>query len=60
MLPGGSFATVTYSEHHGRALAGWNMLDGAGNVINQGNSYVLIGVEGRIEQMNGFFDVPNR
>ena len=55
-VPGVIFITTDYKNHHDRSLTYWNMMDGNGNVLSQGASYGLYGVDGRLVQMTGFFE----
>ncbi len=57
-IPGVTFVTTDFKSHHDRSLAQWNMLDGEGNILSQGASYGVYMVDGRLLQMNGFFDLP--
>jgi SnoaL-like domain len=54
-IPGLRFETTQFEEHHDRSLAKWNMVDGAGNVLGLGASFVLYGDEGQLLEMTGFF-----
>jgi hypothetical protein len=57
-IPGVAFRTTGFSTHHGRSLAHWDMLDGRGTLLAEGSSYLLHAADGRLLQMNGFFQVP--
>jgi len=58
-VPGVKFVTTDFKYHHDRSLTHWNMVDGSGNVLSQGASYGMYGVDGRLVQMTGFFESPN-
>lgn len=53
------FITTAFSSHHDRSLAQWNMLDANGNLLSQGASYGLYGIDGRLVQMTGFYAIPD-
>lgn len=55
-IPGGHFVTTWFLAHHGRSVARWNMVDGAGTVHGDGVSYVEYDDDGRLVSMTGFFD----
>lgn len=57
-VDGVRFITTAFSSHHDRSLAQWNMLDANGNVLSQGASYWLYGIDGRQLQMTRFYAVP--
>lgn len=59
MVPRVQFITTAFSSHHDRSLAQWNMLDANGNVLSQGASYGLYGIDGRLIQMTGFYAIPD-
>ncbi len=56
-LPGGSFKTHSFRNHHDQALADWDMLDGSGSSANLGTSFVRFDESGRLVQITGFFAV---
>ena len=58
-VPGVEFVTTDFKNHHDRSLTHWNMVDGKGNVLSQGASFGLYGIDGRLMQMTGFFEPPN-
>ncbi len=58
-MPGASFQyTSTVDEHHGQLRITWNMLDGDKNVVGIGTSFGLVGDDGRLQRMTGFFGEP--
>ena len=57
-VPGVRFVTTDSKNHHDRSLTHWNMLDGKGNILDQGASYGVYGADGRLTQMTGFFEPP--
>jgi hypothetical protein len=56
-VPGVAFVPTDLKLHHGCCLMHWNMVDGGGAVISPGVSYLQFGADGRLIQMNGFFDL---
>lgn len=58
-VPGVKFVTTDFKYHHDRSITHWNMVNGNGNVLSQGASYGMYGVDGRLVQMTGFFESPN-
>ncbi len=56
--PGVSFVTTGFISHHERSLAHWHMVDGEGRLLLEGASYLLHDSDGRLNQMNGFFQPP--
>jgi hypothetical protein len=58
-VPGGWFDTKSFLAHHGRSIAKWEMVDGAGKVIGDGVSYAEYDERGFLLSMNGFFDAPD-
>jgi len=56
-VPGVRFVSTDFKSHHDRSLTHWNMVDRMGNVMSQGVSYGRYGVDGRLLQMTGFYDV---
>lgn len=58
-VPGVKFITIAFKDHHDRSLTHWNMVDSTGNILSQGASYGLYGVDGRLLQMTGFFELPD-
>ncbi len=57
-IPDVAFVITNFKFHHDRSLAHWNMVDGNDNLIFEGASYGLYGVDGRLTQMTGFFEPP--
>ncbi|HEX2877637.1 MAG TPA: nuclear transport factor 2 family protein [Polyangiaceae bacterium] len=57
-IPGGHFVTEQFWEHHGKSVARWKMVDGAGLPLGEGISYAEYDDEQRLVAMTGFFDVP--
>lgn len=57
-VPGVRFETTDSKHHHDPSLTHWNMVDGAGNILSQGASFGVYGVDGRLTQMTGFFEPP--
>ena len=57
-VPGGHFQTTYFLVHHGRSIAKWNMMDGAGVRLGEGMSYGEYGIDGTLVAMTGFFEVP--
>lgn len=58
-IPGVKFIVTDFKNHHDRSIAHWDMVDGNGNLIFPGASYGVYGADGRLTQMNGFFEPPN-
>lgn len=56
-VPGVHFISTHFKSHHDHSLAYWNMIDKMGNVLSQGVSYGRYGMDGRLLQMTGFYDV---
>ncbi len=54
-IPGLRFETTHFEEHHDRSHAKWNMLDGTGNTLGVGASFVLYDAESKLLEMTGFF-----
>jgi hypothetical protein len=54
-VPDVAFVATRVQQHHDRCLMHWNMTSG-GKVISDGASYFLFGQDGRLVQMNGFYD----
>lgn len=57
-VPGVKFVSTDFKSHHDRSLTHWNMVDGKGNILSQGASYGVYGIDGRLTQMTGFYDPP--
>jgi SnoaL-like domain len=57
-VPGGHFETTYFLVHHGRSIAKWNMMSGAGEKVGEGVSYGEYGNDGMLVAMTGFFEVP--
>jgi hypothetical protein len=57
-VPGGHFRTTFFQAHHGRSIAKWNMISGAGEMLSEGVSYGEYGIDGTLVAMTGFFEVP--
>ncbi len=57
-MPGGHFVTTSYVEHHGRALADWNMVAGDGTVVGTGHSFATFAEDWKVSSLTGFFDDP--
>jgi SnoaL-like domain len=57
-VPGGYFVTTAFYCHHQRGAAKWNMMNGQGQVIGDGVSYVEFEPQGKIAQVSGFFETP--
>ncbi|NMM29048.1 MAG: nuclear transport factor 2 family protein [Glaciimonas sp.] len=55
-VPGGAFVATNLNSHHDRSLMHWNMVDGKGDILSQGASFLLYGIDGRLQQMTGFFE----
>lgn len=55
-VPGVALVATDLKLHHDRCLMHWNMVDGSGAVISPGASYLQFGADGRLIQMNGFFE----
>jgi hypothetical protein len=58
-VPGIKFVTTAFKTHHNRSLAHWNMVDGNGNLLAPGISFLNHSVDGRLVEMSGFFDPPS-
>ena len=57
-LPGGHFVTEQFFGHHGRSVAKWKMMNGAGAPIGEGISYAEYDAQQRLVTMTGFFEAP--
>lgn len=57
-VPGGHFVTEYFLAHHGRSIARWKMLNGAGAEIGSGISYGEYDAQHRLVAMTGFFETP--
>jgi hypothetical protein len=57
-LPGARFVTEYFLAHHGRSIARWKMLNGAGAEIGSGTSYGEYDAQNRLVAMSGFFETP--
>jgi hypothetical protein len=57
-LPGARFVTEYFLAHHGRSIARWKMLNGAGAEIGSGISYGEYDAQNRLVAMTGFFETP--
>ncbi len=56
-VPGGHFETTYFLAHHGRSIAKWNMMGGAGEKVGEGVSYGEYDNDGALVAMTGFFEV---
>tara|TARA_Y100000768_G_scaffold169963_1_gene127223 strand:- start:93 stop:443 length:351 start_codon:yes stop_codon:yes gene_type:complete len=54
-VPGGHFILQDFKTHHNKSLAKWNLLNSAGEKIQEGISYGYYAESGKLEQMTGFF-----
>lgn len=59
-MPGTRFVTETFSAHHGRSVARWQMIGAAGVALGKGISYGEYDAEQRLVAMTGFFDSPDQ
>jgi hypothetical protein len=59
-MPGTRFVTQTFSAHHGRSVARWQMLSAAGVALGAGISYGQYDAEQRLVAMSAFFDAPEQ
>ncbi len=57
-IPGAHFVTEQFWAHHGRSVARWKMLNGAGLPLGEGISYAEYDQQQRLVTMTGFFDTP--
>jgi hypothetical protein len=57
-IPGGHFVTEQFFAHHGRSVARWKMLSGAGLPLGEGISYAEYDEQQRLVAMTGFFETP--
>ena len=57
-LPGGSFTTRKFQEHHDQALVDWDRVSGGGTVLNPGSSVLRLSSDGKLSNMTGFFALP--
>ncbi len=55
-VPGGHFITEWFLAHHGRSIAKWKMLNGAGAQLGEGVSYGEYDAQNRLTTMTGFFE----
>lgn len=55
-VPGASFRSDKFLDHHGQSLSDWTMLDGNGSVVAMGTSYARFGADGKLVRMTGFFE----
>jgi hypothetical protein len=58
-VPGGSFVTKSFIQHHDQALATWMMIDANGIDLNPGSSYVRAADADHFLRMSGFFAVAS-
>lgn len=56
-MPGARFHNDKFLDHHDQGLSNWTMFDGKGAVVATGTSYARYGVDGRLTQMTGFFEL---
>ena len=54
-LPGGGFSNRDVTHHHDALLVQWDMTDVSGAVLSPGASFGVIGCDGRLASMTGFF-----
>ncbi|CUI09607.1 nuclear transport factor 2 family protein [Massilia sp. P8910] len=57
-VPGGHFVTTSFSSHHQKSIASWDMKTPDGATIGTGTSYGEYDAAGKLLSMNGFFQVP--
>jgi hypothetical protein len=57
-IPGGHFVTEQFFAHHGRSVARWKMLNGAGIPMGDGISYAEYDEQQRLVSVTGFFEPP--
>jgi hypothetical protein len=53
--PGGRFQIGSVLHHHDRSLADWALEASDGRVLQTGTSFGLIGGDGRLQAITGFF-----
>jgi hypothetical protein len=57
-FPGHIFVTHKFQEHHGYAIAEWNMYDAAGNAVLAGKSVTRFSNDGLLMILLGFWEQP--
>ena len=57
MYPRASFRNHKMIEHHDEALAEWTMYDKSGAAFLPGKSYARFGLDGRLTQLSGFWEL---
>lgn len=57
-VPGGHFVTQEFLAHHGRSVARWKMMSGAGAELGEGISYAEYDPQHFLVSMTGFFQLP--
>lgn len=56
-FPGFRFAIARVDAHHGRSLAHWHLVDGAGTPVQDGVSCAAHDDQGRLRDVTGFFPI---
>lgn len=54
-VPGGHFVTTSFSAHHDKSIANWDMRTHDNVTIGSGVSYGEYDARGKLVSMNGFF-----
>lgn len=57
-IPGGHFVTTWFLAYQDRSIACWDMRGADGTKLGEGISYGRYGADGRLVEMNGFFETP--
>jgi hypothetical protein len=57
-VPGGTFRLNGLRQHNDRTLANWSMLGPDGKVLQDGVSFAQLSVDGRLQAISGFFELP--
>src|SRR6185437_7465770 len=59
-VPGGVVRIRAGLHHHDRSLARWALHGPDGRVLQTGTSFGLLGRDGRLAAITGFFDLPGQ
>jgi SnoaL-like domain len=55
-VKGARFEILSVTHHHDRMLAEWRLLGPGGAVLQTGRSFAMVGSDGRLRNITGFFD----
>lgn len=59
-VPGGRFRIMSVVGHHGRMLAHWTLEGADGSALQSGASFALLGDDGRLRSISGFFPLGGK